>query len=83
MDNTDLLNKVHKRILNELMSHGESQYPKELLEKIFESDSRLRKALADLYLNLAELGNASIAVDMLAEHTAMLVDMINQFKKRP
>ncbi len=82
MDNSDLLNRVHKRIINELMSHGESRYPREKLEKIFESDTRLRKALADLYINLEDLGNPTIAVDMLAEHAAMLVDMINQFKKK-
>ena len=45
-----------------------------------EKDARARQAIADLYLALAELKKPDIAINMLAEHIAMMVDMLNEFK---
>ena len=57
-----------------------SSGPKEL-EEIMEKDSRVRKAVADLYMALNSVGKPEVAVNLLAEHVAIMVDMINEFKK--
>jgi hypothetical protein len=46
-----------------------------------EKDSKVRKAVADLYLALNGQ-KPDLAIGMLAEHVAIIVDMINEFKKQ-
>jgi len=45
-----------------------------------ERDARVRQSIADLYLALSEVKNPDMAINMLAEHVAIMVDMINEFK---
>jgi hypothetical protein len=52
------------------------------MEPVLEKDARVRKSVADLYVALNELGKTDVAVNMLAEHVAIMVDMINDFKSR-
>ena len=51
------------------------------MEALLENDTRVRKAVADLYLGLVEHGDSATAINMLAEHVAILVEMINEIKK--
>ncbi len=78
-DPKDLLNRVHRRVLDE-MRGGDDSSPPDARDKVGEADRNLRKAIAALYLALDEVGNPARAVDILAEHAAMLIDMIRQIK---
>ena len=49
-------------------------------DPVKEKDVRVRQAVADLYLALVEAKNADVAINMLAEHVAIMVEMINEFK---
>ena len=49
-------------------------------DPVKEKDARVRQAVADLYLVLTEVKNPDLAINMLAEHVAIMVDMINEFK---
>ena len=49
-------------------------------DPVKEKDARVRQAIADLYLALLEGKNPDAAINMLAEHVAIMVDMINEFK---
>ena len=44
-------------------------------------DQQLRKLIAEYYMALRELNNREQAIDMLAEHVSIMVEMINEFKK--
>jgi hypothetical protein len=78
-DPKDLLHRVHRRVLDEMQGGGDAR-SRDSVEKIGEADRNLRKAIAALYLALEELDNSAVAVDILSEHAAMLVDMIRQIK---
>lgn len=78
-DPKDLLSRVHRRVLDEMRA-GPGPAQADALQKVGEADRNLRKAIAALYLALDELGNPAGAVDILAEHAAMLIDMIRQIK---
>ena len=80
-DNSELLNKVHRMVLEQLSGSGAKDNARAAINKLASCDTRLRKAVAELYIILDELNNPEIAVDLLAEHVAILVEMINQFKK--
>jgi len=82
MDNSDILNKVHKRMLSNLQGRGESDSSAvERVKSIMSKDQALRKAVADLYVKLNELNDPRLAIEVLAEHIAILVEMLNEFKK--
>ena len=49
-------------------------------DPVKEKDARVRQAVADLYLALLETKNPDTAINMLAEHVAIMVEMINEFK---
>jgi hypothetical protein len=80
-DPKDLLNRVHRRVLDEMRA-GSDPAPADAQQKVGEADRNLRKAIAALYLALDELGKPTMAVDILAEHAAMLIDM-NARSRRP
>lgn len=56
--------------------------PAQGMEGVLEKDSRVRKAIADLYMALEESGRPDVAVNLLADHVAIMVDMINEFKNK-
>jgi hypothetical protein len=69
-----------RRSIEEALGKMGSSGPKDL-EEIMEKDSRVRKAVADLYISLSAIKKPEVAVNLLAEHVAIMVDMINEFKK--
>jgi len=56
--------------------------PAQGMEGILEKDSRARKAIADLYIELEGSGRPDVAINLLADHVAIMVDMINEFKSK-
>jgi len=82
MDNSELLKRVHKRMVDGLLNRGDGQADRNMAG-ISAMDEKLRKSIAELYLALEEAGNSPMAVDLLAEHVAILVEMINHFKSKP
>ncbi len=54
-----------------------------ILKRIIEKDSNLSKTVADYYMSLKELNDPAKAVELLARHVAMMVEMINDFKNSP
>lgn len=52
------------------------------LKAIIEKDSNLRQVVADYYMSLLELNDPPKSIELLAGHVAMLVEMINDFKKK-
>ncbi len=49
-------------------------------EKVIELDKQLRRMIADYYIAVKELNNQEKAVALLADHVAILVEMINEIK---
>ncbi len=45
-------------------------------------DKQLRSNIADLYMALNDINDPVKSIEMLSIHAAMLVDMINEFKKK-
>lgn len=81
MDNSDLLNKVHNRMVNDLLRNKSSQNAGPgVMKHIIDRDQALRKAIADLYMSLEKINDPKLAIEMLAEHITMMVEMLNQFK---
>lgn len=54
--------------------------PQESLNNVGVIDQNVRKNIVELYMALKEAGDKKKAVQILAEHTAILVEMINEFK---
>jgi len=50
--------------------------------KVIELDRTLRKNIAEYYFALKELNDAKKAVELLASHVAIMVEMINDLKKK-
>jgi hypothetical protein len=69
-----------RKSIEDALGRMGSSGPKEL-EEVMDKDSRVRKAVADLYMSLNAVGKPDVAVNLLAEHVAIMVDMINEFKK--
>jgi hypothetical protein len=81
MDNSDLLNKVHNRMVNDLLKNkGSNDAGPGIMKHIIDRDQMLRKAIADLYVSLEKLNDPKLAIEMLADHITMMVEMLNQFK---
>ncbi|HON78259.1 MAG TPA: hypothetical protein PK544_07190 [Spirochaetota bacterium] len=81
MDNSDLLNRVHNRMVNDLLKNKSTKDAGPgVMKHIIDRDQVLRKAIADLYVSLEKLNDPKLAVEMLAEHITMMVEMLNQFK---
>ncbi len=79
MDN--ILNKVHKRVLNEMLNTPD-RLKGESAGKVIDADQKLRKAIAEFYAALEEARNPDVAVELLADHAAIIVEMIREFKSR-
>jgi hypothetical protein len=79
-----MINDIHKKMLNEILGRPGRQAPRgdgsEVI--IIEKDKAVRKAIAELYTVLNETGQSAAGVKLLADHVAIMVDMINEFKKR-
>ncbi|MCX7678052.1 MAG: hypothetical protein N2316_02420 [Spirochaetes bacterium] len=83
MDPNDIIRKVHRRVLNSIQNKsGKTANATEGMKAIIEKDQALRKSVADLYATLVEANDPALAVELLAEHIAIMVEMINEFKNK-
>lgn len=51
------------------------------LKKVIDIDQQLRKMIAEYYMELMKLNDHARSVEMLADHVAIMVEMINEFKR--
>lgn len=54
--------------------------PDALVKTVVACDQEVRKAIMSLYTSLEELKDHKIAVELLSEHVAIIVEMINKYK---
>jgi len=80
MDNSELLNSIHRRMMNELLNRSQGRSSAPQLKEIIAIDQNLRKEIADLYTRLVELGDKEMAINILSDHVAIMVEMIVSFK---
>ena len=84
MDNNELLDKVYKRMLSNMQGKGQGDPASmERVKVLMTKDQTLRKNIADLFVTLNELNDPQMAIQILAEHIAIMVEMLNEFKKAP
>ncbi|MCP4134369.1 MAG: hypothetical protein GY754_25570 [bacterium] len=50
------------------------------MNRINQIDKNLRQSIAEYYMALNEMNDPQKSVAMLAEHVAIMVEMINEFK---
>ena len=50
-------------------------------KKVFEMDQVLRKLITEYYMALSEMKDPGKSVELLASHVAIMVEMINDFKR--
>jgi len=80
MDNSELLNSIHRRMMNELLNRSQGRSSAPQLKEIIAIDQNLRKEIADLYTRLVDLGDKEMAINILSDHVAIMVEMIVSFK---
>ncbi len=51
------------------------------IESMIHLDQKLRKFIAEYYLELNKLNDSATAIKLLAGHVAIMVEMINDMKK--
>jgi len=51
-------------------------------QKLAELDKRLRKSIAEYYLALCETEDPGRSIKLIAEHVAIMVEMIDDLKER-
>ena len=73
------MNEFHKKMLNDILGRGKTRNP-DPSSAIIERDKLVRKSVADLYTVLSQSNQPDLAVKLLADHVAIMVDMINEFK---
>lgn len=52
------------------------------LQQIIDLDRNLRKNVAEYYMALTGLNDPAKAIELLASHVAIMVEMINELKKQ-
>lgn len=81
MDNKSILDKVHKRAVEGIRGNpGKDSASPVHVKGVMEKDQMLRKSVAELYMGLKELNDPSVAIEVLAEHIAIMVEMLKEFK---
>jgi len=73
------MNDFHKKMLNDILGRGKTRNP-DPSSAVIERDKLVRKAVAELYSVLSQSNQPDLAVKLLADHVAIMVDMINEFK---
>ena len=74
------MNDSRRKMLDEVLGSMGSGRQGQGADVIKEKDSKVRQAIADLYVVLEAGKNPDLAINLLAEHVAIMVDMINEFK---
>jgi hypothetical protein len=80
MDTRDRLNKVHDKVMDDLFKRKTENGSKQLMDGVAKADQKVRGAVGELFMALDALNDPAIAIDVLSDHAAILVEMINQFK---
>lgn len=80
MNNSELLNSIHRRMVNELLNRSSGRSAAPQLKEIIAIDQNLRKEIADLYTRLVDLEDPEMAINILSDHVAIMVEMIVSFK---
>jgi hypothetical protein len=80
-NNDETLNKVHRKVIDEVLRTRKTRDAGRPSERVIACDQQVRKAVSELFRELESAGNPAVAVELLSEHTAILVEMINVFKK--
>jgi len=75
----DINRKVLNQVLNKNFAPQQQSAP---VSEITEKDRALRHAVSDLYMTLSRSGDPRTSIDLLAEHVAIMVEMINEFKRQ-
>ena len=81
MVNDDILNRVHNRVMDSIIARGPQGKRAGMSQRVAQSDEQLRRAVEEFFLAIEEMGNPELAVELLAEHAAILIEMIKQFKR--
>ena len=76
------MDDLHKRMLNKALGRDAFQQQAGGGRGVGELDQLVRQSVSDLYMALIESQtDPAQAIDLLAQHVAMMVEMINEFKK--
>lgn len=51
------------------------------IQMVMAIDQQMRKIIPDYYTSLKQMNDPKKAVELLAEHASILIEMINEFKK--
>ena len=81
MVNDDILNRVHNRVMDSIIARGSQEKRAGMSQRVAQSDEQLRRAVEEFFLAIEEMRNPELAVELLAEHAAILIEMIKQFKR--
>lgn len=74
------MNSMHKKVLNEILKQNNTDSVSAGAASVVEKDKRLRQEIAELYALLQNLQDPAAAINLLSDHVAMMVNMINEFK---
>ncbi|MDA3901560.1 MAG: hypothetical protein PF637_13710 [Spirochaetes bacterium] len=73
---------LHKKMLNKALGRDSIQQKQGGQSSVGELDQLVRQSVSDMYMALLESKtDPAQAIDLLAQHVAMMVEMINEFKK--
>ncbi|MBN1500535.1 MAG: hypothetical protein JW982_10280 [Spirochaetes bacterium] len=76
------MSDFNRKAFNDILSQRGGGASSGAQNIIVEKDKIVRKEIAELYSILSSSGDSKIAIDLLSDHVAMMVSMINEFKKR-
>lgn len=81
------VSEINKKVLNQVLNRQftapqQQQQQSAQVSEIAEKDRALRHAVSDLYMSLSQAGDPKTSIDILATHVAMMVEMINEFKRQ-
>lgn len=77
------VNDINKKVLNQVLNQQFSPHQQNIpSSELAEKDRALRHAVSDLYMALTRSGDPKTSIDLLAEHVAIMVEMINEFKRQ-
>ena len=81
--NGNLLGDVHQKMIRQLLNKPKFQNESNInaLKQVVGVDQNLRAHIAELYKKMGELNEPALAVELLSDHVAIMVEMIREFKK--
>ena len=81
--NRNVLGDVHQKIIRQLLNKPKFQSEGNInaLKQVVGVDQNLRAHIAELYKQMNDLNEPALAVELLSDHVAIMVEMIREFKK--